>query len=200
LSFAPAAHSSVLFSDSFQNDLSQWTAGGGVISAAPDGHNALSFNRTWGNGDIFTNNSFSSSKGSFTLSFDLMGNCGATSGCGAFVGAFGSISYYDPATWIVSDTPYAQTAQAPDSTDKTWNRVSLTFASTNARLMLEDWQGSPNAAPHSFFMRNLVLTDNPTNVAVGTLTVSPVPEAEEWAMMLLGLPLMGWVARHRKIA
>jgi hypothetical protein len=31
------------------------------------------------------------------------------------------------------------------------------------------------------------------------LTLSAVPESEEWAMMLLGLPLIGWVAR-RKLA
>lgn len=33
----------------------------------------------------------------------------------------------------------------------------------------------------------------------GTLTLtSPVPEPEEWAMLLLGLPLMGWVARRKQ--
>ncbi len=30
--------------------------------------------------------------------------------------------------------------------------------------------------------------------------VSPVPEPEEWAMMTLGLPLMGWFAKRKKSA
>ena len=33
-----------------------------------------------------------------------------------------------------------------------------------------------------------------------TLNVSPVPEAEEWAMMLLGLGMMGVVARRQKVS
>ncbi|WP_347986993.1 FxDxF family PEP-CTERM protein [Methylomonas sp. AM2-LC] len=38
------------------------------------------------------------------------------------------------------------------------------------------------------------------NYLTGPISVSAVPEAEEWAMMLLGLPLMGWVARRRQLA
>lgn len=30
------------------------------------------------------------------------------------------------------------------------------------------------------------------------VNVSPVPEPEEWAMMMLGFPLMGWVARRKQ--
>jgi carbonic anhydrase len=31
----------------------------------------------------------------------------------------------------------------------------------------------------------------------GSIT-SPVPEQEEWAMLLLGLPLVGWVVRRKQ--
>ncbi len=37
-----------------------------------------------------------------------------------------------------------------------------------------------------------------TQFVIDNISVSPVPEAEEWAMMLLGLPMIGWVARRKK--
>jgi hypothetical protein len=33
-----------------------------------------------------------------------------------------------------------------------------------------------------------------------TLNVNPVPEPEQWAMLLLGMPLIGWVARKKQAA
>jgi hypothetical protein len=33
---------------------------------------------------------------------------------------------------------------------------------------------------------------------VGFNGASTVPEADEWAMMLLGLPLLGWVVRRKQ--
>ena len=80
------ASATTLFSDAFQNttDLSSWTPGLGdaVIATAPDGSHGLSFNGIEENGDINTNSVFTSSTGSFTVSFDIYGNCGHTSGCG----------------------------------------------------------------------------------------------------------------------
>jgi len=45
---------------------------------------------------------------------------------------------------------------------------------------------------------NLSLTQygGPTNWSVSAVTA--VPEADEWAMMLLGLPLLGWVVRRKQ--
>ena len=38
------------------------------------------------------------------------------------------------------------------------------------------------------------------NLGSINVDVSPVPEPEEWAMMMLGFPLMGWVARRKQAA
>lgn len=48
------------------------------------------------------------------------------------------------------------------------------------------WHDGLNADGTQFVMDNF------------TYTITPVPEPEEWAMMMLGLPLMGFVARRRK--
>ena len=32
----------------------------------------------------------------------------------------------------------------------------------------------------------------------GSISISPVPEAEEWAMLLLGLPMLSWAVRRKQ--
>src|ERR1700722_19348429 len=88
----PAA-ATVLFSDSLEGTLSQWTnpASAGEIVAAPDGSNALTFDILQsGNSLLTTKSGFTSSTGSFTLTFEIYANCGFASGCGSFFAVNGS--------------------------------------------------------------------------------------------------------------
>jgi hypothetical protein len=188
LSGAQGASATVLFSDSFTNpatDLSPWSGLYAVITTAPGGGNALTFTNTDAGGDITTNPpNFSSGTGLYTLTFDFLGNCGHSSNCGAFVSS-------PSGAWILSDTPYAGTANFPDSS--TWESVSYTFAtSTTTNLDIEDWSGSLYSGPGSFYLKDLVLTNDPNGLLAGTLSVTAAPLPSTWTMMLIGFVGLGW--------
>jgi hypothetical protein len=193
LSGAQAASASVLFSDSFTNpatDLSPWSGPFAVITTAPGGGNALTFTGTDAGGDITTNANFSSGTGLYTLTFDFLGNCGNASNCRAFVSS-------PSGAWILSDTPYPGTANFPDSS--TWEHVSYTFAtSTTTNLDIEDWSGSSHSGPGSFYLKDLVLTDDPNGLLAGTLSVTPTPLPSTWTIMLLGMAGLGLVLYRRQ--
>ena len=182
------ASAAVLFSDSFQNSLSQWSNPNpsGEIVAAPGGGNALTFSVLQGGSNLLTTNSaFTSSTGSFTITFDIYANCGHTSGCGAFLLAAG--------TWTLSDTPFNGNVNFADS--PAWETVSYTFSGTSTTLAFEDWNGSPYARAYpdaaALYMRNLTLTNNLNNTAVGTVTYSTppssVPEPASLAAFVIAL-------------
>ena len=200
LGMTSMADATVLFSDSLQTDLSQWqplpagNSGSAAIASAPGGGNALTFGHWWAGGDIFTQNTFTSATGSFTLTFDFLGNCGHTSQCGAFV--FASAVPVALGSILLSDTPYTAVTQFPDSIDS-WEQISYTFAGTSTNLGLELWYGSANFSPDSAYFRNMVLTDNAVGTPIGTLSVS-VPEPSTWAMMLLGFCGIGFMLRKSR--
>jgi len=189
--FSPISQATVLFQDTFQTDLSQWTTNYGEIAVAPDGSNALTFSNPTAYGDLLSNNVFNSSTGSFTLSFDVLGNCGATSGCGGFVQATNT-------GWILSDSPFRGIAQFPDGTN--WVQVSYTFSGNSTGLGFEIWNGAPNAQPQSVFFQNLVLTDNPTANAIGNLSITPVVPAVPVpaALPLFASALLGFVGLNMR--
>lgn len=202
LSAAPVS-ASVLFSDSLQGTLSNWTDTYHDVSivAAPGGGKAATWSSVEGGGDLFTNSSFSSSTGSFTVSFQVYGNCGHTSECGLFLAT--APPYTDD--WVLSDTPYSdptygQIANFPEI-NQGWEEVSYTFGGSSIYLDFEDWAGSSYSGANSFYLRDIVLTNNPNGITVGTLTTSPVavPEPSTWAMMIAGLAGLGLaVFRSRK--
>jgi hypothetical protein len=198
LSIAPQASATVVFADSFQGDLSQWSTRSGLIATAPTGGKALTFAGPTAGGDAFTLSSFVSGSGTFTLSFDVLGNCGHTSQCGGFVGATGATpesNYGDG--WIISDTPYGGVPNITDS--PTWRHISFTFAADPTQLFLEDWAGSANSRPDAVFFRNLVLTDNPGGLVPGTFSqTAAVPEPSTWAMLLIGFASVGLASYWRK--
>jgi hypothetical protein len=198
-----AAFANTLFEDALQsqNDLSQWsTNSSGFITTTPDGSgNALTFN---GSNAITTLDTFTSSTGSFTLSFDLMGNCGQSSGCGALINASANTDNYG---WILADTPYSSgsvnVTQIPDTTNGTWEHVTYTFSGSSTNLGLNVYYGAPNLANDSIFFQNVVLTDNSAGAAINTLTVSslaavPLPPS----VLMFASGLLGVATFRRKLA
>jgi hypothetical protein len=188
------AHATVLFSDSLQTNLGNWANPGnaGAIVAAPGGGNALTFDILQGGSNLLqTHSTFTSSTGSFTLTFDIYANCGHTSGCGAFLDATGN--------WILSDTPFGSAVQFHDAPG--WETVSYTFSGTSTTLAFEDWNGSPYAQAYpntnAIYMRNMTLTNNPNATAVGTVSYSAdLPEPASLAAFAAAL--LGMVAARAR--
>jgi hypothetical protein len=193
---APVARArGILFEDSLQTNLNQWVPvsicnsappvscppGGSpgstdtaAIIAAPGGGNALTFGAFTYQGDIQTLNSFTSSTGSFTLSFDFLGNCGNPSKCGGFVNASAGPPFYNG--WLLSDTPYDDgiygvIPQIPDT--GSWEHVTYTFAAPSPiYLALEILHYTGYSGPDTAWFKDMELTDDPDNVPPGTFTVS----------------------------
>ncbi len=203
--FSHSALATTLFEDALQSqsDLSQWSTGSsGFITTAPDGSNALTFNTF---NAITTLTTFTSSTGSFTLSFDLMGNCGQTSGCGALINASANTANYG---WILADTPYSSgsigVTQIPDTINGTWEQVTYTFSGASTNLGLDVYYGAPNLANDSVFFQNIVLTDNAAGVAINTLSVSPITSPAgvplPSSLLMFASGLLGLASFRRKLA
>jgi hypothetical protein len=98
---------------------------------------------------------------------------------------------------------------AMDPTPSGNTLFSADFGGTN--LLTLTAPGSPSFIPVSYSFTEtaiaskeiLSFTGYNTNVGafnyLSSVSGSAVPEAEEWAMMLLALPLMGWVASRRRL-
>jgi PEP-CTERM motif len=204
----------VLFQDPLQtnSDLtSQWGpvagapggqpgyTGSAVITSAPGGGNALTFGVTTFQGDIQTLNSFASTTGLYTLTFDFLGNCGHATNCGGFVNASSGPTFQNG--WLISDTPYFDPIYGviplmPDTGN--WEQVSYTFAATSPIfLSLETWEFSSFSGPDTAFFKNMVLTDDSSGVAPGTFNVSPVPEPATLSLLGLSLAFAGFMRRRK---
>ena len=167
---AGLAKATVLFTEDFESDLSQWTPGFGQIVADPTGgtNRVLNFTGLNSAGDIFSTASlFSSNSNQFTLSFDYYGD---NNDSGGFIG----YSQSTPGVhhWLAgSDTNYINTWLWQNNLanpvtdriligDNSWQHYSFTFtaAFNPIRLMLEDFIGSDGIAGNAYF-DNIVLTD-----------------------------------------
>jgi hypothetical protein len=202
------ASATVLYSNQLQtpDDFSSWlsTKGDAVISTAPDGSDGLTFTGVTSHGDVYANGGhpFSSDTGSFTVSFEIYGNCGQhTSGCGAFLWASGATS--SAGGWLLADTIYSGLTSFEVNPGQ-WEKVTYTFAGNSTDLGFENWMGSTYAAPYSFYIRNLVLTNNSDHTDLGTLSVTPVaapvPEPATWGLMASGLVLTSVLRRKSHTA
>jgi len=175
------SHATTLFSDNLQTaaDLSLFASKAvGIIGTAQDGTAALTFSATEGGSNLPTTKSYSSSTGSFTVSFDYFSSCGASSGCGGFLNTSNS--------WVASDTSWNGIAQFSDAAS--WQHASYTFSGTSTNIAFEIWNGSQqakaanaNGLGASFYVKDLVLTNNAVGAANG-LVITAVAEPESCAL------------------
>lgn len=76
-----------------------------------------------------------------------------------------------------------------------WDMTTATELISDPSAHLLQWNYSPSVLLDNG--ERLIMTSSVANL--GTFqAISAVPEPEQWAMMLLGLPLMGWIARRKK--
>lgn len=76
--------------------------------------------------------------------------------------------------------------------DAAWDMTTPTAVIANPYANLIQWTNSPVLLDNA---KQLIFTAGGNG---SFQAITAVPEPEQWAMMLLGLPLMGWVARRKK--
>ncbi len=175
------ASAAVLFADDFQTNLSQWSAGSGVITAAPGGGNALAFTQNIGGGDIFALTPITSATHNFHISFQYLGTCGEGQSCGGFLG-FNNAS---GETWLSGSGPYPSVVPIVET--GAWQTITVDFSSASPfTLKIEDWNGATDGpTPLNAYFRNLVVTGS-------------VPEPATWGLMIAGFGMIGVTARRRR--
>ncbi|WP_338848610.1 PEP-CTERM sorting domain-containing protein [Massilia sp. W12] len=178
LALCAQAQAAVLFQDNLDN-LNNWTRKAGW-SFAYTTNNELHFSSGNSAGDIFSNQTFTRGYFNFeykgTAGFDTSGYFGISAG---FPGnhywyAGGSVTYSTPVRLI---------------NDGQFHRYSVYFdnavlGGAPAHLMLEQFAGN---TPDVAVFRRLSVTDT-----------APVPEAETWAMLGLGLGALAMLRRRRQ--
>lgn len=183
LVMASQASATVLFADDFQTNLSQWNPGSGVITAAPGGGNALAFTATIGGGDSFALSPISAVSGSYTLTFDYLGTCGAGQSCGGYIG----FNNGSGETWLSGSGGYPTTV--PIIETGAWQTITVNFTSASPfTLKIEDWNGATDGptAGNAFF-RNLVVSSG------------GVPEPATWLMLVAGFGMVGVASRRKDV-
>lgn len=179
-------------SEDFESGLSGWTDRNpgtpeSVVVADPlnAGNKVLSFTQL-GFGGSLLSNSFVSSTGWFSLSFDYLGQPsqgGVAGNLGGYLGV-SSGSFSGGEMWLAGTGSASGTPIALID-DGAWHHYTLSFQSTigqSLRLKLEDFDGSGGVAGDVYF-DNVRLT-------------SAVPEPSSVAMALAGL--MGLVVVRRR--
>jgi hypothetical protein len=99
---------------------------------------------------------------------------------------------------LISGTEFTQAASLPTSVNAAIGGVLNTFpvaVSLAAGTYYVDVTGS--VASGSTGALNVSVTTNATS---GGDIITPVPEPEQWGMLLLGLPMISWMVRRKQAA
>lgn len=198
-----AQASAVLFSEDFESGLGQWNpVGSGIVVADPvnplSGNDVLSFTGLGSGGDIFTANSFFAPSQIYTVSFDYLSveTPGfPTNDLGGFVG----IGDGKPGshTWIAGTQAGYPGFSVVLTHNGTWTNYSVTIDANTAIFV--SGGTSMNGTPLHLFLEDFVGSDAIAgNVYFDNILVTAVPEPGTYAMLLAGLGLLGFVARHRR--
>ena len=192
------ASATLLFTDSFEGNLSAWTgknqgshSGAIVVDPLNPSNHVLRFNQVASGGDIFTTAAFTSKIDIFRLNFDYLGlpTQGAAAGdLGGFIGyttvapGTGSEAQGTNA-WLagtMDNYPFPR-MELPDKGE--WVHVQMLFESADpVSLMLEDFmKPSGLALAGDAYFDNITL-ENPH---------APAPVPEPATMLLLGSGLAG---------
>lgn len=106
------------------------------------------------------------------------------------------------ASWSISGASFAESPNAYGTTGKVKGAGLVTWGGFDQELsVVQLKQGSGLTGKETFAA--YAVNGNPTQFKLtsnGLLTVSAVPEADTWAMLLAGLGLMGFIARRRTAA
>jgi hypothetical protein len=187
-----SANASILFQDPLQTNLSNWSnTSSAVLSTAPDGSLGVTFD---GYNQMTTNDTFTSSTGEFTLTFDLITSCGHLTSCGILVQPLTNVG-----SFIASDTGiFRGQLTFPDST--VGEKVAIMFTASTTQIELGLWYRGFGISD-TVFVSNLVLTDDPTGIPYGVVvSAEPVPEPASIALCSLGVGALSLARRRRASA
>jgi hypothetical protein len=183
--------STVVFSDNFDSNTlglnkspSNWTVTSGTVDIIGSSGASNFFNFIPGNGKYIDLDGSTWKSGILSKSFDAVaGN--------TYTAMFDLGGGHRGQTDSVSVSFGGVTQNFSRGSSAIFSKETMTFTATALTA------GTTYLSFHNAGGDNMgALLDN-----VNVTSVTPVPEPEEWAMMLLGLPLMGFVsARRRKLA
>ncbi len=163
----------ILFRETFDEGLAQWTAGSGITVSEMGRGQVLTFSNVAYGGDAVTIPLSVPDLPGLYLSFDYRGG-------GGFVGVSPGGE-----NWLAGEAGYSQSVLpfVPLTYDNSWRRYEIQIpAGLTGRIMLEDWA---SASAHGAFFDNIVVADYP-----GAMVPEPGSFAALAAAGLVGFALV----------
>ena len=168
-----AAAGIILFSETFDGGLSNWSPGSGITVSESGRGQVLTFSGVAYGGDAVTIPVSVPNLPGLYLSFDYKGG-------GGFVGVSPGGE-----NWLAGEAGYSQSVLpfVPLTYDNSWRRYEIQIpAGLTGRIMLEDWA---SASAHGAFFDNILVADYP-----GAMVPEPRSFAALAAAGLVGFALV----------